>query len=205
VVRLSPASPHRASAKNTGMQNDPVAQRSSSAAVERFPRGSWLCAPSRRRIQGKEETGEREAPTCACGSSELAVRAPCSIRQRPPSRRTSRGWMRPRRHLASRRRIGHRVSRRPGCHHPDEQPPRRAASSWEAAGGVEGGGGGGKPPAAAWIERHVKRAPPPAWISPPRMWTFVVVVEPSRVLLPRPPRAQPTTFACSTDGRHVLL
>jgi hypothetical protein len=141
-VRLSPASPPRAFAKNTGMQNDPVAQRSSSAAVERFPsripRGSWLRAPSRRRSQWKEETGEREAPTRACGSSELAVRAPCSIRQRPSSPPHEPGvdeTAPPPRFAAD-----DRAQRQPPAwmSPPGEQSPRRAASSWEAVGG--GGG-----------------------------------------------------------------
>jgi hypothetical protein len=43
---------------------------------------------------------------------------------------------------------------------------------------MEGGGGAGKPPAAAWIGRRIKRAPPPAWISPPRIWTAVAMVDP---------------------------
>jgi hypothetical protein len=50
---------------------------------------------------------------------------------------------------------------------------------------VEGGGGARKPPAAHWIRRHVKRAPPPAWISPD---------------LDRRHRGRAASVACSFDS-----
>jgi hypothetical protein len=161
------------------------------------PRGGG--ASGRRRL-GKEKL--RRAPVGAPSSlSGLPAQSARGRRRH----RTSRGWMRPRRHLASRRMIGRSVSRRPGCRRPASSRHAEQPQVGRRSGAVEGGGRAGKPPPAAWIGRRVKRAPSSAWISPPRIWTFVVVVETSRVVLPQPPRAPPTASTCSTDGRRVLL
>lgn len=176
-------------------EKTPVRRRSRRAAEEVVqwwsvssrapPRGSLLL----RAVGAREEAREKGAPTCARGSSELAVGSPCSIRQRPLLRRTSREW----------RRLGKEMSRAGGgegariCSHPRRHladQRRRAGRSFTV---VEGGGGAGKLSLPTWTGRRVKRAPSSAWISPPRISTFVVVAEPP------PPRAPSTAFACSSS------